>query len=276
MYTANHTFTSNLFSHEQSTSREENSVQGWLSVDPLAKEYPGLSPYIYVSNNPVALYDPDGRKIRSSENTSDKKLLIYSLLLISATNQGERMVDNLIANPVRTVRIDAILWTGNSDYNPSTGEVEVPVSVWRSNRDGSEMTPANVLAHELFHAYDDFNGGLGTRKEAENGAVRFANYFRAVYGQELRDQYWGLGLRFPDDPNLYAPNEAVGYDQQMNEFEAEDGSVYIGMGYSKSDENGSRFEFQIGKMDKSGNYTYEKFSSCEEYQQRWNEITEEN
>ncbi len=37
MYTAKHTFNPNPFSYEQSTSREENSVQGWLSVDPLAQ-----------------------------------------------------------------------------------------------------------------------------------------------------------------------------------------------------------------------------------------------
>lgn len=32
----------------------------WLSVDPLADEYPSWSPYNYVMNNPVRLVDPDG------------------------------------------------------------------------------------------------------------------------------------------------------------------------------------------------------------------------
>ena len=35
----------------------------WLSVDPLADKYPGLSPYTYCANNPVKLVDPDGRGI---------------------------------------------------------------------------------------------------------------------------------------------------------------------------------------------------------------------
>ncbi len=35
----------------------------WLSVDPLADKYPGLSPYTYCANNPVKLVDPDGRDI---------------------------------------------------------------------------------------------------------------------------------------------------------------------------------------------------------------------
>lgn len=33
----------------------------WLSIDPNAFKYPGLSPYHYAYNNPVNAYDPDGR-----------------------------------------------------------------------------------------------------------------------------------------------------------------------------------------------------------------------
>ncbi len=60
MYTAHHTFTSNLFSREQSTSREENSAQGWLSVDPKADAFPQATPYSAFLNNPVMMVDPGG------------------------------------------------------------------------------------------------------------------------------------------------------------------------------------------------------------------------
>ncbi len=33
----------------------------WHSVDPLADEYPGLSPFNYCANNPIIRFDPDGR-----------------------------------------------------------------------------------------------------------------------------------------------------------------------------------------------------------------------
>ncbi len=36
---------------------------GWLSVDPLADKYLGLSSYAYCANNPVMLVNPDGRRI---------------------------------------------------------------------------------------------------------------------------------------------------------------------------------------------------------------------
>ena len=35
----------------------------WLSVDPMADKYPGVSPYTYCGNNPVVLKDPNGREI---------------------------------------------------------------------------------------------------------------------------------------------------------------------------------------------------------------------
>ena len=35
----------------------------WLSVDPMADKYPGISPYAYCAWNPVRLVDPDGNEV---------------------------------------------------------------------------------------------------------------------------------------------------------------------------------------------------------------------
>ena len=35
----------------------------WLSVDPMADKYSGVSPYVYCGTNPVVLKDPDGREV---------------------------------------------------------------------------------------------------------------------------------------------------------------------------------------------------------------------
>jgi RHS repeat-associated protein len=39
----------------------DSDLSIWLSVDPLADDYPSLSPYIYCANNPIVYIDPDGR-----------------------------------------------------------------------------------------------------------------------------------------------------------------------------------------------------------------------
>ncbi len=43
----------------------DSRVARWLSLDPLAAEYPSLSPYDFVANNPIKFIDPDGKKIRT-------------------------------------------------------------------------------------------------------------------------------------------------------------------------------------------------------------------
>ena len=42
---------------------DHEQITMWLSVDPLADKYPGISPYAYCAWNPVKLVDPDGREI---------------------------------------------------------------------------------------------------------------------------------------------------------------------------------------------------------------------
>ena len=38
-----------------------SSFSHWLTVDPLADKYPGISPYAYCVWNPIKYVDPDGR-----------------------------------------------------------------------------------------------------------------------------------------------------------------------------------------------------------------------
>ncbi len=42
-------------------SRGNPKISLWLSVDPLAGEYPSVSPYVYTVSNPINFFDPDGK-----------------------------------------------------------------------------------------------------------------------------------------------------------------------------------------------------------------------
>ena len=51
------------FSYFGARYYDSDLITGWLSVDPMADKYPGLSPYAYCAWNPIKLVDPDGEEI---------------------------------------------------------------------------------------------------------------------------------------------------------------------------------------------------------------------
>ena len=60
--------------HSEYTPKTTLSI--WLSVDPMADKYPGVSPYTYCANNPVKLVDEDGRTWESPEDQEYANSLI--------------------------------------------------------------------------------------------------------------------------------------------------------------------------------------------------------
>ena len=51
------------FSYFGARYYDSDILTGWLSVDPLADKYPGLSPYNYCALNPIRVIDPNGDSI---------------------------------------------------------------------------------------------------------------------------------------------------------------------------------------------------------------------
>ncbi|HMQ47186.1 MAG TPA: RHS repeat-associated core domain-containing protein [Saprospiraceae bacterium] len=75
----------------------------FLSVDPLADEYPSISPYAYVANNPINAIDPDGRDY---------------ILLIDHNTQ--------------TVTVKAVFYTQTGDATSNTSAQQA-ATFWNNN-----------------------------------------------------------------------------------------------------------------------------------------------
>ena len=61
---------------------------GFISVDPLADKYPGVSAYVYCANNPLLYWDPSGGVIVPASGMSDKQLALFdkTMKIIEKTN----------------------------------------------------------------------------------------------------------------------------------------------------------------------------------------------
>ena len=68
------------FSYFGARYYDSDILTGWLSVDPLADKYPGLSPYAYCAWNPVKLVDPDGEETHVAQNEDGTYRIIGGIL----------------------------------------------------------------------------------------------------------------------------------------------------------------------------------------------------
>ncbi|MDX9932824.1 MAG: RHS repeat-associated core domain-containing protein [Bacteroidales bacterium] len=69
----------------------------WMSVDPLFKDYPDLSPYCFAANSPIMLVDRDGKKIYmsfDSQESIDAFLSVMQMGLEGQFDVGLKSVGN--------------------------------------------------------------------------------------------------------------------------------------------------------------------------------------
>jgi len=61
----------------------DSDVARFLSLDPLASDYPSWSDYNYVMGNPIVFVDPDGKAVRTAgnKNPSVQEIYIYCTIL---------------------------------------------------------------------------------------------------------------------------------------------------------------------------------------------------
>ena len=99
-----------------------SDISVWLSVDPLADEYPSLSAYMYTAGNPVMLVDPDGMRIddyfnRLGEFLGSDDAETDNVRIISQ----KKWDDNKSVNKDDSETIDHKVGVENSDLHSESG-----------------------------------------------------------------------------------------------------------------------------------------------------------
>jgi hypothetical protein len=201
---------------EKSFLLDATALARFISTDPLAEKYPGLSPYNYVANNPVRLIDPDGREIWISldgggrvqyrdgklYNESGEKYrakggsfardIQKSLRAIERRggDVGRELVSTLASAPAsgeNGIFINIYAQEGGAAYQ--TGTIGFDPSLGLVNENGEILSPVGILSHELGHGMVQLNGGLWTPDGANYDDVNWYSEGGDPYYTDLEEKY---------------------------------------------------------------------------------------
>ena len=144
----------------------------WLSVDPMADKYPGISPYAYCTWNPVKLVDPDGRDTtlylnvnsgRATLHCDTKRTGFYIVqtddVEESILYSGDKPYDNVSIDNSRTILSFKDAEVAYSIYNEMLErKVQFEWNLMYLN-DGSAELVTSALPHTINMHADDYISG---------------------------------------------------------------------------------------------------------------------
>ncbi len=176
----------------------------WLSVDPMADDYPSISPYMYVAGNPIRLIDPDGEKIYIIDPETGKKHLYipgqtkaefkkgsyvfkvaYTLDRITNSGNDVYSIVQTLSGDETTIVITEGIWNergaisgltaygGTIPWSPHGG------AIYNTIRN----TPARILLHELGHVFYEKYDPEGILKTRPNSYLE-----QIAWEEDMKDK----------------------------------------------------------------------------------------
>ena len=190
----------------------------WLSVDPMADKYPGISPYAYCAWNPIILVDSDGMKFDSVSQVEVDKLKRQAAINLYKGHNGD--IESLLYQREYEATLSEISVLENSDqeYHVRNRGRNIKLdgfkdgaagrTIYKNETDKVMMVyngNLGTLAHELKHAYQFEIGNTSFDATGYSGGVlndfydeREAYDRGAAFGRPVRtDEFIRLNYKLP-------------------------------------------------------------------------------
>ena len=146
------------FSYFGARYYDSDILTGWLSVDPLADKYPGLSPYNYCAWNPIRLVDPDGE---------DPFTAILEGVTAFGISAGVDFIENFIFEGMSakdavssinwgSATLDAVTTAGLSFFVSGTGSTKMMAKIAKSK--GGKMV-TEMVQSMVTSVFENFETG---------------------------------------------------------------------------------------------------------------------
>ena len=200
----------------------------WLSVDPMADKYPGVSPYVYCGDNPVKYFDPNGTHIEVVENDNGTYTVQKGIV------NNDKNIYVIDANGNRTGKVLGEMLTTNSFFGDDNIVVKNAVIDPNDNSggvflNGIKQSPPSLVCY-----------AVNARSSTEETLYKYD--FKSIGGISKLNHYRGMPIKNNKGETFFASardigNIAAGYVAGYNGLTWNDTRMFFD-GYQTISNNG--------------------------------------